>query len=660
MLTIKQKLYIVFIFTILWGIMNTVKELKHIYDQNSYLENLRVITELSTEISLTVDELQRERGISAGYLGSKGAKFIEHLSQKRKETDYQVKKLNKALDKLDLSAYPTALSDKIEVYRRSVKSLSNIRNKIEQIAISVADAVGYYTNLNQHLLDIISISAKVSENGTIAKTLSAYYNFLQIKERAGIERAVMTNVFVHDKFSGKQFQKFISLMAAQNAFLNSFLAIADQDSIDFYNISVDSNPTVLAVQKMRDIAIEKAQEGGFGIDPNKWFEAISAKISLLKDIDGYLYQMSLYKVEELRVKTIDDAIPSLIVDITLSLFVSLMIFFLSKNIIFSLHIGSHQIDNIANSHDISNDIEAYNDDEVGEIIESFNRMIKSFKISITKSSIIGNQAFDASMSLRENAKNLSINVNAEKANIETVSEVTKDIGTTLDLIEEMAVTITEDLTISQSTLENFVRKLNTVVELIEEGAVIQSELRGKVDSLTEQATEIRNVLTIIGDIADQTNLLALNAAIEASRAGEHGKGFAVVADEIRKLAERTQKSLAEISSTTNVITQSITEISTETDRTSEENNKIAENAGTLIDEATETGGRLRGSLKISRQLVSKNTFVATKIRDLIATMNEVLHLSQHNKELAQNTHEISNKLAKNSEELNAELNKFKI
>ncbi|MCH9813859.1 MAG: cache domain-containing protein [Epsilonproteobacteria bacterium] len=106
-------------------------------------------------------------------------------------------------------------------------------------------------------------------------------------------------------------------------------------------------------------------------------------------------------------------------------------------------------------------------------------------------------------------------------------------------------------------------QMQTVGQVSDEIHHINDQMLTNVEKSTQvsnQANDIKTVLSIISDIADQTNLLALNAAIESARAGEHGRGFAVVADEVRKLAEKTQKSLAEIETNVNLLTQSMYEV----------------------------------------------------------------------------------------------------
>lgn len=184
-------------------------------------------------------------------------------------------------------------------------------------------------------------------------------------------------------------------------------------------------------------------------------------------------------------------------------------------------------------------------------------------------------------------------------------------------------------------------KANVVdlAQTIQDSSEREHELAGKLNHLSGNADQVKEILTVISDIADQTNLLALNAAIEAARAGEHGRGFAVVADEVRKLAERTQKSLSEIHATINVLIQAISDSAQEMNDNSKHVHDLTQTADDVENKIMQVSSVMEsmvvsteGSYEVSTQIDNRITAIADGIAQIknIATKNassmeETLH-----------------------------------
>ena len=613
---------------------------------------------LSGAISALVHETQKERGATAGYIASNGEAFSRELPAQHRQTDLKMAELDEALSQQTFEDSPE-LRDRIVDARKQLDRLVANRSKILKMQVPAKQAIGSYTKHNQAMLDSIAQAASSVQNPEISKRLTAYVLFLNSKERAGIERAVLANTFAQDHFGEGMFAKLITLIAQQNVYASEFIRVASSESKEEYR-AIQEKPYVARVGMFRKLAMSKAREGGFDTDSKDWFDTKTDEINALKELEDAISARIIESASTSRASAHTKAWVVGVFSLIGLVVVAWFGIRAERVIIGSIRQLVDAFRDIADGDgDLTKRLKAGND-EFGDAARSFNRFADRVRDVVAEVKGNSTRLNTAADELATTASELSSGASQTSEKTGTIASAADAMSHSVDGLTEVCVSASNDAASVADRASEILNTLKDINATTDSSTQIAGRASSLVEASSEKTAELANVaegigrvVDVIQDIAEQTNLLALNATIESARAGDAGKGFAVVASEVKALALQTSEatedirgqvaaiqqsatqslsSVSQISEAIEAVTKSSQTISQAIDGQLDSTNQIYETAKTTLGQIDVLSSAIHESAETSRK-ITKNIYEVDSVSQETATAAD--HTGQSSDELQQ-------------------------
>jgi hypothetical protein len=232
-------------------------------------------------------ETQRERGMSTLFVASRGSLLRAGLAEQRARLDAQRAATVSLLE--HTPGTPPAVRHRLDRAGTLLAQLGATRAGVEDLVVTPPQIIAFYSAVNVELLAALDAFVVAGVTGAGRSGALACVALLHAKEKTGVERAQLADVFYEDRFSEGQRLSLAALMAAQSSYLHIFSAAAPRAADQLLRRTLAS-PAVAEVQRMESVVYGDL-EAGFGVDASVWFSAISRKIDLLGDVSSTVLQM---------------------------------------------------------------------------------------------------------------------------------------------------------------------------------------------------------------------------------------------------------------------------------------------------------------------------------------------------------------------------------
>ena len=641
---------------------------------------------LAINLGNVIHELQKERGQSAGFIGSNGAfEFQTGLAQQRKHTDEKISLLNEALNTEDFKSYSPKISTTISQVINLNRKLSSLRSSVSSLELTAPQMGKKYTqNIADHLQTIKAIT-DFSRDVNITREMLSYIAIMEIKERAGLERATATSAFTAKKFNSDSFKKFVGLIAQQETFLESFKSSATEEAVKDFEKTINS-PITRRVDEMRRFALTNPDDlTSTGYSAQNWFTATTQKINLLKGVEDHLnktLQEDVTALYDASTFTLYLIVTLTIVGITA---LSLSAFSVANSVSTPLKKLNNTMQQLVEGH-IPQEIPATTfGSEIGEMSRSVlkfkegiiervrleikakeaeeERLLQAEEIKKNEDRTrekdrqreidetearkrhtekLENRIADFNKQITQNTSSMTQAISGLERTSINMSEIAKNTeGQSSNAASSAVQTSTNVQTVATATeemsasVDEISRQMTHSTEITSEAIETINKTMTTAEELAKSSSAIGDVVNLIQEIAEQTNLLALNATIEAARAGESGKGFAVVASEVKALANQTATATnniaSHISDLQNISGQVVNAINQVRD-VIHQNSEITQSVSSAVSEqgiaTQEISRNIQEAAEGTENVSSEMENVQTGISKTLKTSEEVLYSSR--------------------------------
>ena len=252
---------------------------------NNELDN---VLSLVSTISKTIHLLQQERGISCGFISSKGTKFGKKLTQVKKESDLKIQALYELIQKNEKTLHKYISKKEYGLFKDTLNEIAKTRENVKNINFNFATTFVNYTHAISFMLtEITDISDKL-KNKDMKNKLYAYSILLMYKESVGQKRAILSALFSHKKFSKEIFEYYLTSDIQEKIYLKSFLHAVDEKTKEQF-LKIINNKTFKEVAKYEKSAKERFYGKSNNINPEEWFEAATKKIAYIEFIENKIF-----------------------------------------------------------------------------------------------------------------------------------------------------------------------------------------------------------------------------------------------------------------------------------------------------------------------------------------------------------------------------------